>query len=85
MATAIGSEVIFTTASATMPSVAGYSGIASRRALTFGIGVVAGGPVTTIAADGHMTTAMLPIAVTSTAADDFNAVRRFARPGLASG
>ena len=71
-AAAIGSEIIFTTASATIPSVAGYIGIASRRTSTFGTGVAAGGPVTTIAADGHMTTAMLHTAVTSTAVDSFD-------------
>ena len=65
MATAIGPEVIFTTASATMPSVAGYRAIGSRRALTFGVWVAAGGPVTIIAADGPMPMAMLPTAVTS--------------------
>jgi hypothetical protein len=46
-------------------SVARYSAIGSRRALTFGVWVAAGGPVTTIAADGPMPTAMLPTAVTS--------------------
>jgi hypothetical protein len=69
---AIGSVVIFEAASARMPSAAGSNGSASRRALTFGTGVAAGGLVTTIAADGPMSTATLPTAVTSTAVGNLN-------------
>jgi Polymer-forming cytoskeletal len=47
---------------------AGPSGITSRRTLTFGTWAAAGGLVTTIAADGPMSTATLPIAATSSAA-----------------
>ena len=67
-AAAIGLEVIFTTASATMASVAGSSSVASRRVLTFGTWAAAGGLVITIAADGPMSTATLPTAATSSVA-----------------
>jgi len=83
-AAAIGLEVIFTTASATMASVAGSSSVASRRALTFGTGAAAGGLVITIAADGPMSTATLPTAATSSVAvnDQVNTLSTF-KPNLA--